>query len=67
VALAVITTCTAQKKAEIATMMSPREKALSVPPPSSHVPIADIATAGHTNTLGILPLQHNTMRGVMTT
>ena len=66
-ALPVITTWAAQKTAEIATSMSPVEKALSVPPPSSQVPSADSAAAGHTSGFGRLPLQAQAMKGVMTT
>jgi hypothetical protein len=47
--------------------MSPVEKALSVPPPSSQVPSADSAAAGHTREFGRLPLQPQAMNGVMTT
>src|SRR5262245_57776322 len=63
----VMTTCAAQKTAESATSRSPDEKAANLPPPSSHVPSADSATAAHTIALGTLPLEPQTNSGVMTT
>ncbi len=62
-----MTTWAAQNTADSATSVSPCEGALSPPPPSSQVPNADKAIAGHTAAFGRLPFQPQAMNGVMTT
>ena len=63
----VMTTCSAHNEAEAATSQSPRDKAVSDPPPSSHVPKNDSTVATQIHGPGLCPSMSQARKGVITT